>query len=180
MFARTVAVVVLGTSLLLLFGCGGGGDDFFSGQKGQAGAAAGLDIAGTYSAVPDTFGFNMMTIYQSGNSLTAVDNGGGSWSGTLSNASTEEVTAAGGYTQLVWRANVNLTGKNAVGDNLTLTGAVEIVTSVTQNLVVITAQYENTSIGRRGQVVLTQITAMPGGVPGAPGGSGGSSGRGNK
>jgi hypothetical protein len=180
MVARTVLVAVLGVSLTLLLGCGGGGNDYFSGQKGQAGASAGLDIAGTYQAAPDTFGFNMMTIYQSGNSLSAIDNGGGSWSGTLGNASTEETTGAGGYTVFTWRGDVNLTGKNGIGDNVSLTGVVEIAVSATGNLVVITAQYQNASIGRKGQIVLMQLTATPGGVPGAPGGSDGSNGGENK
>ena len=179
MFTRFFPVGVLSVALLFLFGCGDGGDNYFAGQKGTTGGAAGLDIAGTYSAVPETFGFNLFTIYQSGNSLTASDNGGGTWSGTLANVIKEERSGPGGTTVFVWRGDVSLNGQNVVNDNLSLVGSVEIMVTTTQNVVTITANYENVSIGLRGQIVLTQVTAVPGGVPGAEGGSG-SSGRPNQ
>lgn len=179
MFTRLFPVGVLSVALLLLFGCGGDGDNYFAGQKGTTGGSAGLDIAGTYSAAPETFGFNLFTIYQSGNSLTASDNGGGTWSGTLSNIIKEERSGPGGTTVFVWRGDVALSGQNTVNDSLSLNGPVEITVTATQNVVIITAEYENVSIGLNGQVVLTQVTAVPGGVPGAEGG-GGSSGAENK
>lgn len=179
MVTRFFPVAVLSAMLLVLFGCNDGGDNFFAGQNGGGGGSASLDIAGTYSAVPDTFGFNLFTIYQSGNSLTAADNGGGTWSGTLANAIREERSGTGGTTVFVWRGDVTLNGQNTVNDNLSLVGSVEITVTVTQNVVIITADYENVSIGLTGQVVLTRVTAVPGGVPGAPGG-GGSSGRPNQ
>ena len=179
MVTRLFPVGVFSAALLLLFGCGDGGDNYFAGQKGTTGDSAGLDIAGTYSAVPETFGFSYLTIYQSGNSLTASDNGGGTWSGTLANVTKEERSGPGGTTIFVWRGDVALSGQNTVNDNLSLIGPVEITVSTTQNVVIITAEYENISIGLSGQVVLTQVTAVPGGVPGAAGG-GGSSGAENK
>jgi hypothetical protein len=180
MVARTASTALLASFLLLMVGCGGGGNDFFSQQNGAGGGAGSLDIAGTYSAVPDTFGFNMLTIYQNGNNLSATDNGGGTWAGNLSNIIIEEASGPGGTTVMTWRADVNLNGKNAVGDTLALRGAVEITTSASGNVVLITADYENTSIGLTGQLLLTRISAMPGGATGAGGGSGGSSGAGNK
>jgi hypothetical protein len=168
MVTRFFPVAVLSAMLLVLFGCNEGGDNSFGGQN-----------SGTYSAVPDTFGFNLFTIYQSGNSLTASDNGGGTWSGTLANAIREERSGTGGTTVFVWRGDVTLNGQNTVNDNLSLVGSVEITVTLTQNVVIITAGYENVSIGLTGQVVLTRVTAVPGGVPGAAGGTG-SGGRDNQ
>jgi hypothetical protein len=110
--------------------------------------------------------------------LTAVDGSGGSWSGTLSNVILEETSGAGGTTLITWRGDVNLTGKNVVGDNLSLTGVVEITLTQGVNLVEIVAEYQNLSIGLTGQLVLTQTSAMPGGaLPGGgtitPGGGAG-------
>ena len=85
MVVRMSMVAAAAALILVLTGCGDGGDDFFSGQTGAAGGGASLDIAGTYLVTPDVFGFNMMTIFQNGSGLTAQDNGGGSWSGRLSN-----------------------------------------------------------------------------------------------
>jgi hypothetical protein len=185
MFARIVAVAVSSLGLLALFGCGGGGGDFYGEQKGTGGGGggAGLDIAGTYQVVPDTFGFNTFTITQSGNTLSAFDNGGGSWSGTLSNITIEETTGANGGLLITWRADVNMTGRNAVGDDLTLSGVVEITPSGQVNLTIITAEYQNVSIGLTGQLVMTQVSAVPGAAQDPAGGGatgGGSSGRENK
>jgi hypothetical protein len=179
MVTRFFPVAVLSAMLLLLFGCNDSGDNFFAGQNGGAGGSASLDIAGTYSAVPEKFGFNLFTIYQSGSSLTASDNGGGTWSGTLANVIREERSGTGGTTVFVWRGDVTLNGQNTVNDKLSLVGSVEITVTLTQNVVIITASYENVSIGLTGQVVLTQVTAVPGGVAGAAGG-GGSSGAWNQ
>ena len=173
MFGRISTLAALGLILSVLSGCGNG-DNYFSGQRGKAGGSASLDIAGTYAVVPDTFGFNMLTIFQNGNSLTAEDNGGGTWSGTLSNVTTEEKSGPGGTTLFTWRGDVNLTGKNTVGDDLSLTGTVEISVSGIGNVIIITADYQNLSIGLTGQLVLTQVSATPGGFPGAAGGTGSS------
>jgi hypothetical protein len=184
MIARTIAVIALFSGVLILFGCGGGGDDFYAQQKGAGGAGGGtsLDIAGTYSVVPDVFGFNTFTITQSGNSLAAFDNGGGSWSGTLSNILIEETTGANGGLVITWRADINMTGKNTVGDNVSLAGVVEITPSGQVNVTIITAEYENVDIGLTGQVIMTQVSSMPGGAqePGSGGTGGGGSGEYNK
>lgn len=181
MIARTIAVIVLFSGVLILFGCGGGGDDFYAQQKGAGGAGGGasLDIAGTYLVVPDVFGFNTFTITQSGNSLTAFDNGGGSWSGTLSNIIIEETTGANGGLVITWRADINMTGKNAVGDDLSLSGVVEITPSGQVNITEIVAEYQNLSIGLTGQLIMTQVSAIPGADPGG-GTTGGGSGKDNQ
>jgi len=178
MFARVALVVMLISGLLVLSGCGGDGQDYYKQQRGSASGASTLDIAGNYTVTPDTFGFNMLTIYQSGNDLTAEDNGGGSWSGNLSGIVMQESTAAGGAYQVGWQGDISLTGKNAVGDDLTLTGVVQVIGSVSGNIIQITARYENRSIGLTGQLMLTRAYGVAGGVPGTPGGDG--SGRENK
>jgi len=180
MVARTAAVAALVSGLLVLFGCGGG-DDYYGQQSGAGGGSGSLDIAGSYQVTPDTFGFNTFTIYQSGSNLSALDNGGGSWSGTLSNITIEEGTGTGGAALITWRADVNLSGKNAVNDDLTLSGVVEITPSGAVNVTLITAEYQNVSIGLTGQLLLTQVSAVPGGglEPGG-GASGAGSGAGNK
>ncbi len=180
MFGRTAVAAVAVSGLVALFGCGGGGDDYYNQVRGASGGGATLDIAGTYSVVPDSFGFNTLTIRQSGNDLTASDNGGGTWSGTLSNVVTEETSGVGGATIMTWRGDVNLTGTNAVGDDLSLTGVVEITPgpSMTTSLFQITAEYRNVSIGLTGQLVLARVSATPGGMAGAGGGD--SSGSENK
>ena len=185
MIARTTAVIALVSGVLVLFGCGDGGDDFYAQQKGAGGGGgASLDIAGTYSVDPDVFGFNTFTITQSGNSLTAFDNGGGSWSGTLSNVLTEETTGASGGLIITWRADVNMTGKNTVGDNVSLVGAVEITPSGQVNVTIITATYENVDIGLTGQVIMTLVSPIPGAAQepgsGGTGTTGGGSGEFNK
>lgn len=174
MVGRTTVVAVAVSGLVALFGCGGGGDDYYSQVRGASSGAATLDIAGSYSVAPDDFGFNMLTIQQSGNDLTASDNGGGSWSGTLSNIVTDETSGIGGALIMTWRGDVNLTGTNAVDDDLSLRGVVEITPgpSMTTSLFQITAQYENVSIGLTGQLVLSRVSATPGGIPGGGGGDG--------
>jgi hypothetical protein len=160
MAGRITTLVVLGLMLLILWGCDGG-DNYFGSHTGEATGPTSLDIAGSYSVVPDTFGFNSLSIYQNGNSLTAQDNGGGTWSGTLTNVTTEEKSGTGGTVVFTWRGDVTLAGKNTVGDDLSLIGPVEITTGTT-NTVIITADYENVSIGLTGQLVLTRVSATPG------------------
>ena len=169
MLAKRAVVAALVSGLAALFGCGDGGVDYYNQQRGADGGPAALDIAGSYLVTPDAFGFNTFTIYQSGNTLTALDNGGGTWTGTLSNVMTEERTGAGGTMIIAWRGDVTLTGKNAVGDDLSLSGVVEITFSPAGNIVQITTEYQNVSIGLTGQLLLTQTSALPGGAPGTGG-----------
>ncbi len=185
MISRTTATIALISGLTILSGCGGGGDDWFAQQNAAAGGGgSSLDIAGTYSVVPDTFGFNTLTIAQSGNSLTAFDNGGGTWSGNLSNIIIEETAGADGGLVIFWRGDVSLNGKNAVGDDLSLAGVVDITPSGQVNVTTITAEYQNTDIGLTGQLIMTQTSTIPGGGQqpggGTTDGTGGGSGAGNK
>lgn len=168
MVARTAVVVALVSALLVLFGCGGGGEDYYSQQGGPTAGVATLDIAGTYQATPPTF-FNTLSISQSGNNLTASDSSDGSWEGTLSNITRIETAGPGGTTVFSWRGDITLSGKNAVGDALSLTGQLEITSSAAGNLITITAEYENTSIGLSGQLVLTQVSTTPGADGGSTG-----------
>jgi len=173
MVARTAAVAAVVSALVSLLGCGDGDGDYYGQQRGGGGGPGSLDIAGTYQVTPDTF-FNVFTIIQSGNNLTAVDDGGGSWSGTLTNVITEETTGPGGSTLFTWRADVQLTGKRFDFD-VSLTGVVEITPTPTANVVLITARYEN-SLGQTGDLLLTQVSAVPGGNQQPTAGAGGGSG----
>jgi len=121
---------------------------------------ASLRMTGTYSVTPANYGFNMLDIHQNGDSLTATDNVGGSWSGTLSNVTSEEGTGPEGTTLIIWRGDVSLTSKNTAGDDLSLTGVVEISTSASGTSGVMTVDYRNLSLGLRGQLLLTQVSAM--------------------
>ncbi len=120
-----------------------------------------LDISGTYTVIPETFGFTAFTIHQNGTFLTATDHGGGTWSGTISNITCVETSSPGGETLITWWADLKFTGKSAVDDDLSLTGTVELSVSAASNVCIITADYQNLSTGRIGKMVLTQVSAAP-------------------
>jgi len=119
-----------------------------------------LRMTGTYSVSPTSYGFNMLDINQNGGILTATDNVGGSWSGTLNNVTTEEGSGPEGTTLFIWRGDVTLTSENAAGDSLSLTGVVEISTSASGTAGVMRVDYHNVTLGLTGQLVLTQVSAM--------------------
>jgi hypothetical protein len=121
---------------------------------------AGLSVSGSYSVSPANSGFDVFDVRQNGSALSATDNGGGSWSGTLTKIVIEQGTGPDSTTLFILRGDVDLTGKNTAGDSLSLKGSVEFSRCATRTLGTIRADYRNATLGLTAELVLNQVFAV--------------------